>query len=61
MNTKKRASKAKPQRVETATGARKLVRDLWWFIENVTPDDPTRDDKFFKLRERVREFGGPHG
>ena len=31
-----------------------LVTDLWWFIENVTDDDPTRQDQFFALRERVR-------
>lgn len=31
-----------------------LIRDLWDFIENVTDEDPTRTDKFFALRERVR-------
>lgn len=31
-----------------------LITDLWWFIENVTDDDPTRQDQFFALRERVR-------
>ena len=28
---------------------------LWWFIENVTEDDPRRTELFFHLRERVRE------
>ena len=31
-----------------------LVSDLWWFIENVTDEDPTRHEQFFALRERVR-------
>ena len=31
-----------------------LIRDLWDFIENVTGEDPARTDKFFALRERVR-------
>ena len=31
-----------------------LTRDLWDFIENVTDADPARTDKFFALRERVR-------
>jgi hypothetical protein len=34
--------------------ANELIRDLWGFIENVTDDDPERTDKFFSLRERVR-------
>ncbi len=33
-----------------------LVKDLWYFIENVTDEDPERSDKFFSLRERVRNF-----
>ena len=33
-----------------------LIHDLWNFIENVTPEDPERTDKFFALRERVRNF-----
>lgn len=33
-----------------------LAFDLWDFIENVTDEDPTRQDQFFKLRERVREM-----
>jgi hypothetical protein len=32
-----------------------LVQDLWWFIENVTEEAPDRTDRFFALRERVRE------
>jgi hypothetical protein len=35
-----------------------LVYDLWWFIENVTDDTPDQTDRFFALRERVRECGG---
>lgn len=38
----------------TRNNARKLIRDLWNFVENVTDDDPARTDKFFALRERVR-------
>lgn len=33
-----------------------FVRDLWNFIENVTDEDCERTNKFFALRERVREF-----
>ena len=33
-----------------------LVRALWMFIEDVGPDDPERTDRFFALRQRVREF-----
>ena len=33
-----------------------LIRNLWSFIENVTDDDPERTDKFFALRERVRNY-----
>lgn len=36
--------------------SKELVNDLWWFIENVTDEDPERTDKFFALRERVRNF-----
>ncbi len=32
----------------------RLILDLWSFIEDTTPEDPDRDEKFFKLRERVR-------
>lgn len=32
-----------------------LTEALWWFIENVSDDDPLRADYFFSLRERVRE------
>lgn len=31
-----------------------LANALWWFIENVTEDDPARQDLFFELRKRVR-------
>jgi hypothetical protein len=31
-----------------------LIRDLWDFIESVTDENPARTDKFFALRERVR-------
>lgn len=37
-----------------------LVRDLWWFIENVTDDTPDRNDRFFALRGRVREMADPN-
>lgn len=33
-----------------------LIRDLWWFIENVDDDTPDRNDRFFALRARVREY-----
>jgi hypothetical protein len=36
------------------SNADNLIRDLWGFIENVTDADPARTDKFFALRERVR-------
>jgi hypothetical protein len=36
------------------SNAGELIRDLWDFIENVTDEDPARTDKFFALRERVR-------
>lgn len=32
-----------------------LIKDLWWFIENVNEDSKDRADRFFSLRERVRE------
>ena len=31
-----------------------VLKACWNFIENVTDDDPQRSDKFFALRERVR-------
>ena len=31
-----------------------VLKACWDFIENVTDDDPARTDKFFALRERVR-------
>lgn len=33
-----------------------LVYALWWFIENVPEDAPDRNDRFFALRERVRNY-----
>lgn len=32
-----------------------LVFDLWQFIDNTAEDAPDRQDKFFALRERVRD------
>jgi hypothetical protein len=37
--------------------AQQLVNDLWWFIENVDDETPDRTQRFFALRERVRDFG----
>lgn len=31
-----------------------LVDALWWFIENVSQEDPHRNTYFFALRERMR-------
>ena len=31
-----------------------VLKACWDFIENVTDEDPERTDKFFALRERVR-------
>jgi len=31
-----------------------VLKECWDFIENVTDEDPARTDKFFALRERVR-------
>ena len=33
-----------------------LVHALWWWIENVTVDDPSRTETFFYLRERVHIY-----
>ena len=33
-----------------------LVDALWWFIENISPEDPDRTDLFFELRRRVRVY-----
>lgn len=30
------------------------LRAAWYFIENVSEDDPNRSEKFFALREQVR-------
>ena len=48
-------SKSIDQLAITRSSAGDLIRDLWDFIENVTDDDPARTDKFFALRERVRD------
>jgi len=32
------------------------LKACWDFIENVTEEDPERNDKFFALRERVRNL-----
>lgn len=37
--------------------ARRALFAAWWFIENVTADDPARTDLFFRVRELVREAG----
>ena len=47
-------SKPIDQLAITRSSAGDLIRDLWDFIENVTDEDPTRTDKFFALRERIR-------
>jgi len=31
-----------------------LVEALWWYIENITTDDPRATRVFFYLRERYR-------
>jgi hypothetical protein len=31
-----------------------LLFQLWWFIENVTEDDPFRTEIFFQLREKIQ-------
>jgi hypothetical protein len=33
---------------------RRVNYALWWFIENVSGDDPAHNDIFFELREMVR-------
>jgi hypothetical protein len=33
-----------------------LITALWDFIENVGDEDPERTDKFFALREKVRNY-----
>ena len=48
-------SKPIDQLAITRSSADDLIRDLWDFIENVTDEDPARTDKFFALRERVRD------
>ncbi len=37
-----------------ASRAERLCVDLWDFIENVTDEDPARQEKFFALRARYR-------
>ena len=34
--------------------AKRAAYAAWWFIENVTEDDPSRNDIFFEVREIVR-------
>jgi hypothetical protein len=29
---------------------------VWWYVENVTEDDPIRTEVFFYLRERFRKY-----
>ncbi|MDR3436401.1 hypothetical protein [Telmatospirillum sp.] len=36
------------------TALRVLLSDLWSFIENVTDETPDHTERFFALRERVR-------
>jgi len=43
------------------SNADELIRDLWDFIENVTDEAPARTDKFFALRERVRNHYADFG
>lgn len=31
-----------------------LTRALWWYIENISTNDPVATEVFFYLRERVR-------
>lgn len=35
--------------------ARRAAFAAFWFIENVTEDDPARTDLFFKVREIMRD------
>ena len=32
------------------------VHAIWWFIENSNEDDPHRNELFFYLRERYRNY-----
>lgn len=47
------ASEDLRQRNRTAD---RLITPLWRFIEDVGDDDPERTDKFFALREKVRNY-----
>jgi hypothetical protein len=47
--------------MKTRPEVTQLIRDLWRFIEDVSEDDPERTDKFFALRERVRNFHESEG
>lgn len=49
-------ARANAKLIARAPDLLKLVQDLWWFIENVNEDTPDRNDKFFSLRERVRNI-----
>lgn len=33
-----------------------LAEALWWFIEECSDEDPNRNEYFFTLRERMREY-----
>jgi hypothetical protein len=38
--------------------AERALSLAWWFIENVGPDDPARNEIFFELRAIVRNVQG---
>ena len=35
---------------------REVLKATWYFIENVTQEDPERNDKFFELRGEVKSI-----
>lgn len=43
------------ERWKTHLEGMSITDALWWFIENVSFDEPYRAEIFFKLRERMRE------
>lgn len=49
-----------PATEEPESAEVELIRDLWWFIENVTDETPDRTERFFALRERVRDISRPN-
>ena len=51
-------TRARAKTAQAPTAATELIRDLWWFIENVTDETPDRTERFFALRERVRMSRG---